>query len=181
VLVLLALAACGRSASELERGEPSAAELERGRAIATSLKQTLLRELTAAMNRGLPSAIEVCNVKAPAIAAELARDGASVGRATRRPRNPSNRATGWNADALTSFEAAQARGESLATARFSRRLPDGRIAYAEPLVIQELCVNCHGKVLAPDVTAALATRYPDDQATGYAVGDLRGVLWVELP
>jgi hypothetical protein len=27
----------------------------------------------------------------------------------------------------------------------------------------------------------LAEKYPGDQATGYAVGDLRGLAWVELP
>jgi len=34
---------------------------------------------------------------------------------------------------------------------FARRLPDGRTAYAEPLVIQELCLTCHGATLAADV------------------------------
>lgn len=29
-------------------------------------------------------------------------------------------------------------------------------------------------------SAALAARYPDDAATGYALGDLRGVLWAEV-
>jgi len=35
--------------------------------------------------------------------------------------------------------------------------------------------------LAPDLKAKLAELYPNDQATGYAAGDLRGVFWVELP
>ena len=64
---------------------------------------------------------------------------------------------------------------------FLRRLPDGRSAYAEPLVIQALCLACHGTVIAPDVQAAIAEKYPADRAIGYADGDLRGVAWVELP
>jgi hypothetical protein len=28
---------------------------------------------------------------------------------------------------------------------------------------------------------ALAARYPDDRATGFAPGDLRGWFWVEVP
>ena len=31
------------------------------------------------------------------------------------------------------------------------------------------------------VRTAIAERYPDDRATGFDVGDLRGALWVEVP
>ncbi len=50
-------------------------------------------------------------------------------------------------------------------------------------MISNLCVTCHGPTdaLAPDVKQVLATRYPGDQATGYALGDLRGIAWAELP
>ena len=35
--------------------------------------------------------------------------------------------------------------------------------------------------LGKAVAEAVRTRYPADRATGYAVGDLRGVFWAELP
>lgn len=54
------------------------------------------------------------------------------------------------------------------------------MGYAEPLVIQEFGLGCHGSAITPDVEVALAEKYPTDKATGYAVGDLRGVAWVEL-
>jgi len=43
------------------------------------------------------------------------------------------------------------------------------------------CLTCHGPTesIPEDVRAALRERYPDDKATGYAVGDLRGALWAE--
>jgi hypothetical protein len=42
---------------------------------------------------------------------------------------------------------------------------------------------CHGPSdsLAPDVADALALHYPDDRATGFTEGDLRGWFWVEVP
>jgi len=43
------------------------------------------------------------------------------------------------------------------------------------------CLACHGSEVAEPVRAAIAERYPDDHATGFAVGDLRGALWVEVP
>ncbi len=178
VLIAALLVACEPKA-EAPR-EVSGADLERGHRLAGSLKKALVTELGAAMGRGIPAAIEVCQTRAPAIATELAPEGTRIGRATRRARNSANRAEGWTLDALTHFEGLHARKQPLATASFSKILEDGRVVYAEPLVIQELCVTCHGRELAPDVRATLAARYPDDQATGYAVGDLRGVVWVEL-
>ena len=118
---------------------------------------------------------------APGLAAALSRDRVTVGRATHGPRNPKNEAAGWQADALAELERMQAEHVPLAGKSFARRLPDGRIAYAEPLVIQELCLTCHGTNVAPEVKAVLDETYPADKATGYSVGDLRGVAWVELP
>ncbi|MFN0252761.1 MAG: DUF3365 domain-containing protein [Kofleriaceae bacterium] len=178
--ILGLLAGCGTRSNTNTSREVTAAELERGHALAGNLKKALVAELGTAIGKGLPNAIEVCQTRAPAIAAALSTDGARVGRTTRRPRNPSNRAEGWKLDALAQFEDQHARAQPLKTATFSRVLPDGRVAYAEPLVIQELCVTCHGTELANEVRTALAARYPSDEATGYAVGDLRGIVWVEL-
>lgn len=177
LVLVAALLGCGSRTSP----DVTATELDRGRSLAGALKKSLFSELGAAIGRGAPSAIEICQTRAPAIAADLSKDGALVGRATRRARNPANRADGWKVDAIAYFEELNARKQPLKTATFSRVLGDGRIAYAEPLIIQDLCITCHGKELAADVRAILAARYPDDQATGYAVGDLRGVVWVELP
>ena len=46
---------------------------------------------------------------------------------------------------------------------------------------QLLCTTCHGESISPGIASAIAERYPDDEATGFAVGDLRGVFWVEFP
>src|SRR5688572_8002559 len=177
--LLLALAAgCGKAeAPPTPGGAPiDPAAIARGKAIIAELKASLLARLQPAMQQGAASAIAVCNVEAPAIAAAQSRDGVVVGRATRKPRNPANLVFGWRVDAIAEFEARHA-ARQLAGGTFARRLDDGRIAVAEPLVIQELCTTCHGTSIAPDVQAVLAERYPADLATGYAVGDLRGLVW----
>lgn len=180
--ILLVLLACQRETPPTpQSGEVSTEARARGAALIGELKRSLVGALTKAMGSGLPAAISTCHTEAPVLTAAVARAGATVGRATRKPRNPGNAATGWQADALTQFESVIAAGKPLAGQTFARQLPSGRIAYAEPLVIQELCVTCHGATLAPEVKAEIAARYPDDRATGYAVGDLRGVAWVELP
>jgi hypothetical protein len=58
-----------------------------------------------------------------------------------------------------------------------------RVGLLRPLVEQSMCAACHGPVdrISPSVRAAIATRYPDDRATGFRDGDLHGWFWVELP
>lgn len=179
--MLCVLAACSKDRAPTPSAvEVSAQDRAKAAGLVGELKKSLVGALTQAMGQGVPSAIAVCHTDAPALTAKLARDGAVAGRATKQPRNPKNAATGWHLEALTQFEKLHA-DKQLAGATFTKRLPDGRVAYAEPLVIQELCVACHGANVAPEVTAALSERYPQDKATGYAVGDLRGIAWVELP
>ena len=152
---------------------------KRGHDAIAALKDQLRAALSKALEGGAPHAVEVCGTAAKAIADALATDGVKVGRATRKPRNPDNAATGWQAEALAEFEAAAAAGTKLDGLHYLRQLPDGQTRYAEPLVVQALCTKCHGAAIAPDVQAAVAAAYPTDQATGYAEGALRGLAWAE--
>ncbi|MBK7074099.1 MAG: DUF3365 domain-containing protein [Myxococcales bacterium] len=151
----------------------------RGHAAIAALKDQLRAALSKALEGGAPNAVEVCGTAAKAIADGLATDGMKVGRATPKPRNPANAVAGWQAEALAEFEAAAAAGKKLDGVHYLRQLPDGQTRYAEPLVVQALCLKCHGADVAPDVKAAIAAAYPADQATGYAEGALRGLAWAE--
>ena len=151
----------------------------RGHAAIAALKDQLRAALSKALEGGAPNAVEVCGTAAKAIADGLATDGMKVGRATPKPRNPANAVAGWQAGALAEFEAAAAAGKKLDGIHNLRQHPDGQTRYAEPLVVQALCLKCHGADVAPDVKAAIAAAYPADQATGYAEGALRGLAWAE--
>ena len=51
--------------------------------------------------------------------------------------------------------------------RFMKAIPTGAV-----------CLKCHGTDLSPAVTAKLTELYPDDKATGFKEGDLRGAFVV---
>ena len=55
--------------------------------------------------------------------------------------------------------------------------------YMSAIPTQKLCLGCHGKSIAPEVKAKLAELYPEDKATGFSEGDLRGAFVVtrEVP
>jgi len=171
--------ATGSASPEAKSDDHDSPAIQRARAAAGSFKVALKKALTGAMSDGGPAkAIEVCSHEAPRLAAAASHDGITHGRATTKTRNPKNRATGWQADAIARFESLPQ--PERANARFTRTLDDGATAYAEPLIAQGLCLVCHGTAVAGEVATALASRYPEDQATGYAEGDLRGVVWVEV-
>ena len=53
-----------------------------------------------------------------------------------------------------------------------------------PITTNGMCLQCHGEKgtdVAPTTLTVLEALYPEDQATGYAADELRGVWVVEMP
>lgn len=148
----------------------------RGAELLSPFKRDLKQALVSGLEEGAVNAINVCKVQAPAIAHRLSNDDVKMGRASHRLRNPANQSPGWINEILKDYLRSESERDPVVAA-----LPNARTGYAEPIVAQPLCLTCHGKVLAPDVANRIKESYPDDQATGFEVGDLRGVYWVEFP
>lgn len=158
------------------------------RAAAQSLGSQLMGELQQAMTESVPAAIRVCSERAPAIAAGVSEaSGATVGRSALRYRNPDNAPGDWQQRGLESLAARIAAGEDPATMEFTEVVTADGVTerrWMKPIMTAPLCLVCHGAALAPEVAAAIAERYPEDRATGFASGDLRGafhVAWRESP
>ena len=167
--LVVAIPACTPEVARTER-----AEAARGAELLAPLKNSLKQALMEGMQEGPVNAISVCKEQAPAIADSLSVDGIEIGRTSHRLRNPANVAPGWVNATLQSY--LQEVGDRVPRVV---SLPDNREGYVEPIVTQPLCVACHGGNLAPEVAAQIKEMYPEDAATGFEVGDLRGVFWVE--
>lgn len=152
------------------------AELARGAELLAPFKQDLQMALKSGLAKGPAEAIQVCRVKAPEIATALSVDGIRMGRSSHRLRNPDNTAPDWLSPIMQVYLDDPASREPRAV-----ELADDRWGYVEPIMVQPLCLNCHGSKLAPDVAEQVAELYPEDRATGFEVGDLRGVFWLEFP
>jgi hypothetical protein len=139
-------------------------------------KQDLQQALKGGLEEGPAEAIQVCRVKAPGIADALSVDGVRMGRSSHKLRNPDNTAPDWAGPIMQAYlDDASSREPRVV------ELDGDRRGYVEPIVAQPLCLTCHGSELAPEVAAQLAELYPDDKATGFEAGDLRGVFWLEFP
>lgn len=164
-------------------GKPAAdpQRAQRSREVAMAFGKALLGELTAAIDtQGPVAAIAICNERAPALAAAAATSEFRVRRIGTRVRNrATNTPTEGERAILTRMESMEP--DALRTAALEES-PNGVPAvYVPILVASPMCLMCHGEkaTLAADVRAKLESLYPDDEATDYAVGDLRGAFVVE--
>jgi hypothetical protein len=166
VAVTCVLAGCTQSTAEPEA---------QGAALLAPFKQDLKSALVKGMESGPVAAIGACRTEAPMIAGRLAVDGVVMGRSSHKLRNPENVAPEWVAPLLVDYAAARLAGPvAIETTK-------GRFGYVEPIMIQPMCLNCHGSALHPDVEARIDELYPVDDAKGFSEGDFRGVFWVEFP
>lgn len=151
------------------------AERETMLAAQQTMAERLMGELQEALaTTGAPGAIEVCSIRAPEIAAAVSNEyGLLVGRTSHRLRNVANRPPDW---AVAAVE------DRVADPQYFVG-PDGQLAGLLPITMQEQCTMCHGSpdAIPEDVETTLAEIYPDDQAVGFAPGDLRGWFWIETP
>jgi hypothetical protein len=134
----------------------------------TLLRQTLAREMAAG---GVQRAMAFCRPETYRLVDSLAGVfKATARRVSARPRNPAH--------------LAQLRPEDLQpdTARAIKRESQEVFFYQRPIVLNNsLCLRCHGEV-GKDISAAdyalLKKSFPQDQATGYRLGQPMGVWQV---
>lgn len=159
------------------------AALAQADAAADQLGGTLKARLMEAMGKGGPAAaIRVCADDAQALTAQVAQEtGVQVGRSSLRLRNPKNAPPPWVEEWLK--QQGERPAEGVAGMRAVVQAEGGKVARVlRPIAVEGPCLNCHGpeQALAPEIRKVLEERYPEDQAKGYQLGDLRGALWAEV-
>jgi hypothetical protein len=179
----LVLALLGSSLAAAAGDGPDDPRLSASRQAVQAFGAELKGALTAGLAAGGPTgAIGVCRDQAPAIAEARSKAlGAQVGRTSQRLRNPTNAPTEAQRAVLDAFARRVGAGERPETIEHWETRADGSALYMKPILVAGPCLACHGMELAPAVAAAIDTGYPEDRATGYAEGDLRGAFRVVWP
>jgi hypothetical protein len=143
------------------------------------LQTALVGRLRDAMSGGGPAAaVRVCRDEAQALTAAVgARHRLEIGRTSDRLRNPANAPRPWADDPVASHAGEKAAGVTPVVVEL-----DGRVGVLKPIGTLDFCVTCHGPrdVVNAAIGDVLKTAYPQDQAVGFATGDLRGWFWVEV-
>jgi Protein of unknown function (DUF3365) len=147
-------------------------------ALANEFVGLLKPQLKQALAEGGPAkAIGVCADIAPDISDSLsAQFGWTVKRVSLKSRNASRAVPdSWEKTVLLEFDRRQAAGENPTDIHLSEVVGE-QYRYMQAQVVEPACLVCHGQNLAPEVTKALQEYYPDDWATGYSLGEVRGAI-----
>lgn len=135
---------------------------------------SLLGELTKSMGENGPvKSIYVCKQRAPEIAKAVSEEtGVRIGRTSFQLRNDKNLAPAWASSFVSDKIEKSVEVE----------LPNDGLGVLLPIRLKAACTVCHGndKQINPDVKLAIASNYPNDAATGFAEGDIRGYFWIEV-
>ena len=159
--------------------------LGEARKVAMSIPPKLLASLQEEISKSGPEgAIPVCKDMAPKMAGKAFQEtGWKVKRVSLKVRNEARAIPDeWEKAALEDFDKRAAAGEPPA------QLEKGEMVgyeyrYVKALPVQPLCLGCHGSAdqISPAVKSVLAEHYPNDRATGYSAGQIRGVISVRKP
>lgn len=180
--------ACGTATEEAPQpgGAPELPTdaVDRARGAVKTMGSRLMETLTGQLKEGGPvEAIRVCSEMAPAIGAEQSVDGLTIRRVSLKVRNPQDRPDDYERAVLLAWQSLATDGELPAESAEVVDLHGRRtLRYMKPIVVMKPCLACHGDpaAMGPELKAALGERYPGDEATGYADGDLRGAFTVTI-
>ncbi|MCO6490668.1 MAG: DUF3365 domain-containing protein [Phaeodactylibacter sp.] len=140
-------------------------------ALSGTLREALQRE-------GVAGAVKYCNLAAYPLVDSLSRMyDADIRRTSLRVRNPKDKPTEAELAVLKAYHANREAGAPLLPG--VERAGSSSVAFYAPILIQEACLQCHGKLgetLLEEDYAVIRELYPGDEATGYQAGDLRG-MW----
>lgn len=131
---------------------------------------------------GVKKAVDFCEGQAIPITNGVANEmGVTLARVSDKPRNPINAASEYEKELINDY-AVQLKSTSenivLASTHRTTEGSDSPTIY-KPIIIKGLCLNCHGEVgktLTEENNAFIKQFYPNDMATGYQEGEVRG-LW----
>jgi hypothetical protein len=157
-----------------------------GDSITQEAQTQLLAQLQQAIAaNGHAGALDFCKVSALPILKSLeTKHAVTLRRVSSRPRNPLDSP---NADEIPLLDAYSYNAENNISSDPSiQKLQQGEVfLYTKPITISNaMCLSCHGdpkKDIAPGTAAKLKQLYPQDPATGYAEGDLRGMWALRIP
>lgn len=147
-----------------------------------NLKATLMKAI---QEDGPVAAIAICNSDAPAIALEISQQkGWSIARTSLKLRNPANAPDDWERSVLNDFEVRKLQGESPVNIEHNEIIDiDGKkvFRYMKAIPTDGGCLVCHGEAVKGALGEEIKRLYPQDQAIGFRVGDIRGAFTIAQP
>jgi hypothetical protein len=185
IITFIAVYACKPAPQQTSTDERVEKARNEARQVATELADSVRSLLFMELDKGgYENAVRVCSGAAQEIPRNFtARTGHYIRRVSLGYRNPVDVPDTYERGKLEEFDRLN-RDSKLENEYFEVVREDGTeyARYMKPLVAGPMCITCHGaKEDIPErVREILAEKYPDDRATGYKAGDVRGAISVKI-
>jgi hypothetical protein len=132
---------------------------------------------------GLKGAVGSCKPLAPELNAAVGdAAGIEITRTALRLRNPDNAPDTWEMANLELFVKQLTAGADHKTIEaydvLTTKEGQKLFRYMKPIMTGEMCLGCHGPAMSQDIKQEIARNYPEDKATGFNLGELRGAFSV---
>lgn len=157
-----------------------------GDEISAEAQQTLIGTLQKAIaEHGVDGAVEFCRAEALPITHEVGKKhNVTVKRVSLKNRNPSNSPSEVEKNLLEAYAYNVENG--IENKPNIQKIDEGEtLLFTKAIAIPNgMCLNCHGEPgtdVAEETLSKIEMLYPEDQATGFKVGDLRGMWSIALP
>ena len=156
-----------------------------GSEIAVTTKQTLGKNLKNALQSGgVENAISFCNLNAMPLVDSLSKKyDADIRRVTLKARNPDDLPTEIEQNILEAYQYQW--NDSIPLKENVQLVQGDRYLFTKPILVDNaLCLTCHGSSdngLTQETNEFIKLKYPMDKATGYNLGDLRGMWSISIP
>jgi hypothetical protein len=186
MLSLLSLISCQPAAEKEKTTEQppfdTAAYLAKGDQISSSVFGTLSAEVGKSMKaNGVEATISYCNVHAYPITDSLAAiHQAKIKRTSHKVRNLNNAPDSLESAILEQYTSLQQQGLEMPSQVVQE---GGNVRFFAPILLAQPCLKCHGIVgetLDENDLAVIQQYYPEDKATGFAAGELRGIWSIQF-
>ena len=157
--------------------------LNKGMEITGQLQQLLASNLQQAIaDSGVSHALQFCSLQAYPFTDSVAElNGVKIKRASSKARNMKNRPEFDEFKIIANYREAMAEGSSPEPiVEESEQLFS---YYAPIMMFAPLCLKCHGILetdIAPQDFIVINMIYPQDQATGFSLNELRGIWRVDF-
>jgi hypothetical protein len=158
--------------------EEQAKLITRGKTITMLSFKAFSKELMKALNEGgVKHAVDYCHLQASPLVDSLSKvHKVKISRISDKFRNPENKPGELDLGVIATYKKQLADGDELQP--HLEMTGDEVIFYTPILVLNPVCLNCHGEpgsTMEQENFDLIKSKYPDDLAYGYKLGDLRGI------
>lgn len=178
LIVSTTIPACQSSGDRVSESKLVEKAIEDGNMISSETQQLLGTTLkTTIQQRGIPAALDYCNLNAyPLVDSIEQKYGVTIKRASLATRNLQDSP---DKEEKTIIETYQKDLQEGRTPEVKVNIHSNEVLFAKPILLNDaVCLNCHGQIgteITQENYRVIRALYPDDQATGHKLGDLRGI------